>query len=226
MNLPFSLLGPLPSVLSLGIIEKKVWFHALCIFSSGIFASELDILELSILWVNSPICLSISSYERCSAPFVEVHCTSMLMSLFLRRWQLDPSLQVWPQQDLAEKKVHLPQAAGWISGCMPSDASQNTVFATGKHWWHIFEFPSIRNSTAFTKLLSKSCFFFLSGWLPLQMLVLGFAPPQLQDLAFVYLVDDLTKEHRPVVLTTAYKLRLKWTKKNSFFFFKFSAHGN
>lgn len=40
------------------------------------------------------------------------------------------------------------------------------------------------------------------------MLVPRFVPPQVQDLTFVYLVDHLTREHRPVILTTDYELQL------------------
>jgi len=44
-NFPYFSMCPLPSVFSLGTTEKRVWFHLLYVFPSGIYISGKDAPE-------------------------------------------------------------------------------------------------------------------------------------------------------------------------------------
>lgn len=139
------------------IIEKKVWFHVLCIFSSSIYTSELDTTELSILWVNSPISLCLSSCERCYSPysiFVELLWTSMFMSLQcwgVQNWTHHSRCgltRTWQRRKFTSLKL----LAAYQDACLLTHRRiLLTVFAKGTHCWLVFEFLSIRNPICFTK---------------------------------------------------------------------------
>lgn len=212
MNSPYFSLSPLISVLPLGITKKILVPFLLCFSIMYLYKGK-----------RSPWAFCSSGWTALYEMLQSLHhlCSASVdwyvhISLVLRSSDLDPVFQVRPHQGWAEEKGHCP----WLAGIISPDASQDTdshLCNNGTLLSHI----QLRVNQNRQVLLHKAV---LQLDRFQHILVPGFVPPQVHDLAFVCLADDLAQECRTVPVTTAYEIQLKLKEGRKLVFFSCFHH--
>lgn len=127
----------------------------LCLQSSirYLYALIMSPLKLIFSQLASLSSVSLSSYEKCSSPIIELHGLLLklpaIFSLFLvlGRWELDPAVQMWPHHCWVEGKNHI----SWSAFSTPN-AAQVTLFliTLRVHCWRTLNLLSYRTPTSFS----------------------------------------------------------------------------